>query len=191
MAKTNHARPWERQPGETDAEFQAFQVYRDMTAHGGAYEGQGRNLKKLHKLLQETEGKQARSAAMLGEWHKFRDWKRRCYHFDLHMDSVVLKTTERTLREMRERHIKLAMKMQKASFIELSKLVDQVIRKAKRDPEAISAKELVRFAEIGVKLERLSRGESTEVVKGKLDLSALALGELKQLKALRNKAKKS
>jgi len=135
------------------------------------------------------EGEEPRpSLSALRLWCRDLKWRARAAAYDRHLDRVALDTTEKTIREMHRRHVKLAMKLQDVAGIELEKLAARA-REASRQVKSVSTAELSRFAEMGVKLERLARGESTETVEGRLDLSRLSLEELKTLKALRDKAK--
>ena len=182
---STHPRPWERQSDEPNDAWSAFVQYRDMGTRTGELAGQKRTATKLHGLMREGHRPALRT---LTGWCTDYDWRARAAAYDFHLDRVALDTTEKTIREMHRRHVKLAMRLQDIAGTELEKLAQKAAAAAKQ-VKGVGSGDLARFAEMGVKLERLARGESTETVEGRLDLSRLSLEELKTLKALRDKAK--
>ena len=184
--ESTHRRLWERRADEPDNAFGAFQRYRDMTTRTGPIAGQRRTTTKLHALTEGEPDRWARDTLRM--WCKDYEWRARAAAYDFHLDRLALDTTEKTVREMHQRHVRLAMRLQDIAGTELEKLAHKAREAAKRLKD-VGTGDLVRFAEQGVKLERLARGESTETVEGRLDLSRLSLEDLKALKALRDKAK--
>lgn len=173
--------PWEKRPEETEPAWSAFQAYRETGSHIGETPGR-RSVRGVCKRL-------GGSLKVWYEWSRVHKWKGRARAYDAHLDRVALESTEKAIREMHRRHVKLSLRLQDIAGVELAKLADEARAKAKRLGD-LRPVELARIAETGVKLERLTRGESTENVAGSgLDLSKLSLTELKTLKALREKAK--
>jgi len=173
-------RPWERRASEPDAHWLAFVKYREMGTVLGATPG-----KRMMSKLAKEPG--TPSSKTLTKWARQWEWKARAHAYDRYLDRAALDTTERTLRQMKKRHVKLAMRLQTLATLELEKMVTQA-EKAGRMPDFKSS-EVTKALVEGVKLERLSRGESTEHIEGKLDLKKLSLAELKTLKSLTSKAK--
>ncbi len=185
-----HKRPWERRQDEHDRAWEVVALYRDMGSGIGSATGHRivgvRTMDKLYEVVKDLYDTPP-AASSLRAWSRKFEWRRRCRLYDAHLDRMALATTEKTLREAQRRHVRLAMDMQAAVSPELAKLVREAQASSGR-LEGVSIAELVRLAEVGVKLERLSRGQTTESVEGRLDLSKLSLDELKALKKLKNKA---
>lgn len=172
---------WERLPNENTEQYGKFCAYRDM-----AYtDGRCVNKRSLRKLAVQLNLQAARPLELLSVKY---DWSNRCDAYDRHMEQLAREAQESAIIKMREDHALLA---------------SQMIRKATKrlltiPEDAITASDLVRLADVGVKIERLSRGESTENVGGSVahkgtvkvtmqtehdlaDLSDEELGQLEQL----------
>ena len=185
MAKDQQDRElWEQQPGESGTLFAHFVFYRDMR-----YPKVTRQVKdedgKIKKTTTETvmdgtvpyEKRSLRKTAEALGMNKRTianqsakwDWVRRCEAYDAHVDRMNREANEAAIR--------------------LLTMPD----------DEISAAELARIVDVGVKVERLSRGESTEnqavthtgevEVKrdASLDLSGLSNEELDQFERLLEK----
>lgn len=179
---------WERQPGETAGSFGYFAIYRDMRypkapdgadITDGSVPFQKRSLRKLAAAV----GVNFRNITRINEKN---NWQKRVEAYDAHVDRTVREANEAAIVKMRTEHALLAQ---------------QMIRKATKrlltiPEDQISAAELVRMVDVAVKVERLSRGESTEnqavthngevEVKREtgLDLSGLSNEELEQFEQL-------
>ena len=155
MAKDQQERElWEQQPGETANTFGYFTVYRDMrypkaqdgtAIIDGSVPFQKRSLRKLAAMV----GVNFRNIARHSE---NGDWQKRVEAYDAHVDRTIREANEAAIVKMRTEHALLAQ---------------QMIRKATKrlltiPEDQISAAELVRMVDVAVKVERLSRGESTE-----------------------------
>lgn len=204
MAKDQQERDrdlWEQQPGETATTFAHFAFYRDMrypvtTKQVKDADGNTKTV-PMEPVMDGTIPYEKRSlrktAAHFGM--NFRtiarqseagNWIKRCEAYDAHVDRINRETNEAAIRKMNQEHALLAQ---------------QMIRKATKrlltiQEEQISAAELVRMVDVAVRVERLSRGESTEnqtVTHGGevevkqdagLDLSGLSNEELEQFEQL-------
>jgi len=179
---------WEQQPGETAGSFGYFAIYRDMRypkapdgteITDGSVPFQKRSLRKLAAAV----GVNFRNITRINEKY---NWQKRVEAYDAHVDRTVREANEAAIVKMRTEHALLAQ---------------QMIRKATKrlltiPEDQISAAELVRMVDVAVKVERLSRGESTEnqavthngevEVKREtgLDLSGLSNEELEQFEQL-------
>ena len=179
---------WEQQPGETAGSFGYFAIYRDMRypkapdgteITDGSVPFQKRSLRKLAAAV----GVNFRNITRINEKY---NWQKRVEAYDAHVDRTVREANEAAIVKMRTEHALLAQQMiRKATKRLLTTPEDQ-----------ISAAELVRMVDVAVKVERLSRGESTEnqavthngevEVKREtgLDLSGLSNEELEQFEQL-------
>ncbi|MCD8308905.1 MAG: hypothetical protein LUD19_03540 [Clostridia bacterium] len=149
---------WEMLPTENADQYAKFALYRDM-AYQDAPEAvdekgrvrYGRRLKKrsLRKLAAELGLKAARPLEELSV--KF-DWQSRCEAYDQDLDRRARQAQEEAVIKMREDHALLGAQMIRKATSRLLRIPE----------EEISAGDLIRLADVGVKIERLSRGESTE-----------------------------
>ena len=205
MAKDQQDRElWEQQPGESGTLFAHFVFYRDMrypkvtrqvkdedgkikkttteTVMDGTVPYEKRSLRKTAEALGMNKRTIANQSA---KW----DWVRRCEAYDAHVDRMNREANEAAIRKMKQDHALLAQQMIRKATRRLLTMPD----------DEISAAELARIVDVGVKVERLSRGESTEnqavthtgevEVKREapLDLSGLSNEELDQFERLLEK----
>lgn len=189
---------WEQQEGETSTAFSHFVVYRDMrypkitktagdkttttTVMDGTVPYEKRSLRKVAAAL----GMNFRTIARQSEsW----EWVKRCEAYDAYVDRGIREANEAAIRKMNQEHALLAQQMIRKATRRLLQIPD----------DQISMAELVRMVDVAVKVERLSRGESTEnqavthngeveVKKDTaLDLSELSNEELDQFEQLLEK----
>ena len=139
MAKNTDAKPWERQDGETPKQFEAFCVYRDM--------GEERSLSAVSQKLNKSK-------ALLGRWSAAHKWVERCTDWDNEQDRVARQEQLKAIKKMRERHAKIA----EAGLVKAAQAL------AKMKPEDFKPGDIPRFLEACSKLERLSRGDTSEVI---------------------------
>lgn len=194
--KQNTGELWDQMAGETARNYELFCAYRDMRYDIGTKE-KPRNLPKID-LSRERSIR--RLGEQLGISHKPLEtlsatfkWVERCEAYDKHMMNRAREKNEAELLKMYETHAALGRQLMKKALARLLTI-----------PEGdISAADLVRMADVGVKIERLSRGESTENQKvtgevahsgsvnvqapGAFDLSSLTDEELSELEKLLGK----
>ena len=176
--------PWERIPGETSREYQKFCAYRDMNSSDKPI--RKRSLQRLAKEL-------GLSLDHLKKLSAKNDWVSRAAAYDEYLDELAREQNEAEIIKMRKNHALLASQM-------ITKAAKRLLTMPE---EEITAADLVRLVDVGVKIERLSRGESTEnkqisgeakvigevTVKNpmSLDLSRLSDEELSELEQLLEK----
>lgn len=131
--------PWERTDKESSQSFEAFQVYRDM--------GTDRSLAKVGEQL-------GKSTALMERWSSTHGWRDRAADYDSHLDRLTLKEEAKERIKMAKRHAQQAMMFQNKVLQRLNAL----------DPAELSPNDLIRFFDTSVKIERLSRGDSTESI---------------------------
>ena len=127
----------ERRPGEGQEAFAAFARYRGMGSE-----------RSTARVAQEF----GKSKRLIERWSSRWDWVRRAAEWDRVLDRARRETHLRAITEMAERHAKMAVAVQGRVITRLNQL----------DPAELSPSDLIRWFEISVKIERLSRGEPTE-----------------------------
>ena len=139
MAKNADIKPWERQDGETPKQFEAFVVYRDL--------GEERSLSQVAQKLNKSK-------QLLGRWSSANNWVERCAEWDREQDRIARQEQIKSIKEMRKRHANIATAMLVKSAQALKKI----------PLEEIKPNDISRMVEVGSKLERLSRGDTSEVI---------------------------
>ena len=129
---------WEHQPWESCHAYEAFALYRDM--------GSSRSSARVGKQL-------GKSAALMERWSVEWSWVKRAAVWDEEQDRLLrLAQREEVLRMNRE-HSAVGRLM-------LGKGVERLQMAAAAD---LAITELIRCVEVGSKLERLARGEVTDI----------------------------
>ena len=139
MAKTETIQPWERQPGETTKQFEAFQVYRDMDEE--------RSIRSVAKALDKSKN-------LIGRWSAANNWVDRAAAWDVEKDRLLRIEQQKDIKKMRKRHADIATAMLLKAASALKKIPE----------EEIKAGDISRMVDIASKLERISRGDVGEVV---------------------------
>lgn len=142
-----NAEPWERQTGESVRNYEHFCAYRDMRYLPASGNGLPEPIKKRPRSIRKL-------AAMLGLSRKtiedlstrFR-WVERSDAYDLHILALRHSATEKAYLEMLENHAAVGKLLWKRGIQRLQSLKDGNIK-----PE-----DVIRMADIGVKIERASR----------------------------------
>jgi len=134
-------------------------------------------------------------------------WLARAEAWDEECKRRLLDQHNDQIKSMGDRHIQIAVGMQHAGTRELhawaakvnkadadaAKQVQGTGKKPQRDP-VLTINELIKFITHGINLERLTRGEPSEIARqdatDSLDLSALSVEDLRALKRIHAKAKK-
>ena len=155
MAKDQEERElWEQQPNEPPVAFARFAFYRDMRypkAQDGADVTDG-SIPYEKRSLRRVAAHYNVNPRTIMRQCEVGEWVKRCEAYDRHVDSVNRAANEAAIVKMKSDHALLAQ---------------QMIRKATKrlltiPEDQIGAAELVRMVDVAVKVERLSRGESTE-----------------------------
>lgn len=132
---------WDRQQDESSTAFMWFARYRDM--------GPERSLAKLG----QTYGKTGAYTSQLETWSVANNWVKRAAAWDSHVDCIVQERNIEQIVAMRERHVKVAVALQNKVLQRLQTM----------NPDELTPSNLIRWFEIAVKIERLSRGELARV----------------------------
>ena len=140
---------WMRQPGESERQYYYFQQYL-------AQERGERNLVTLSKTLKKA-------LPYIRKLSMHYRWLRRAQAYDDRQDEIMFKAIEKERIEMTKRHVRMAMGMQAVGAHKLKLMQDAV--KENKDVSELTIDDMCRMVELGCRLERLSRGEPTDVTK--------------------------
>jgi len=142
----NERQPWDRQIGESSKAYSHYCIYRDM--------GVSRSLRHMAGLPGCTSVRR-----QLNRWSSRWGWVERCQKYDDHLLHQDRLRQEKERRDMVSRHAKIAVLSQNLVVKGIEKLVAEV-EQGRRD---LSASDASRLLDVAVKIERLSRGEPTEI----------------------------
>lgn len=138
-------RAWDRLPGESSKAYHHFCLYRDM--------GASRSLRKMAK-----DGVCGAKLGQLERWSSNWRWVERCQKYDDYLDYQDRLQQEKDRREMHKRHAKMGMLAQSLAVRKLEKMANRI----EQDEERVPPGEAARILDIGVKVERQARGESSD-----------------------------
>ena len=132
MPKRNDTKPWERQEGESVKAFEAFTVYLEM--------GDERSIREVAQRL-------AKSRTLIGRWSVTYQWGERVAAFDADVQRKAHAKAVKKRRNMVDRHISIALKMQEKALMALEQM----------DPADIDPKNLIAMLREATKLEQEMR----------------------------------
>ncbi|MDF2787670.1 MAG: hypothetical protein K0S80_768 [Neobacillus sp.] len=143
---------YERLEGESKQAFEGFVVYRNL--------GLTRNLKDVGKKL-------GKNHSLIKRWSSHHNWVERARAFDEEMDRKAILENEQLRKQMIKDHAEVSRQL----LFKVKEAVEHI------KPENLSPYEIAKLLEIAMKVERLSRGESTDIseinhsgeVSGKVD----------------------
>jgi len=134
---------WERQKDESSKAYAAFCVYRDLGPE-----------RSLDKALSEANKKPTNRRHWSRWMEKYR-WYERAQAYDDYIERKMRKENEKKILDMSDRHARLAVVLQQKIAQRLQEI----------DPSELSPADIARWLDVATKLERLSRGEPTEIGK--------------------------
>jgi hypothetical protein len=139
--------PWDRQPNESSKSYQAFCAYRDA--------GPQRSRRKL-----VAEGKTAARLRQLMNWCSRHGWVARAEAYDDYTERLLRFENERDRRNMLRRHANVAVLGQSVAITALQRILNEM----NEDPtRKLTPRDAGFLLDIGVRVERLSRGEPSEI----------------------------
>ena len=142
---------WEKQPKESSKAYFSFCNYRDL----GPERSVEKTARKQGKKIPKDGGNRTLEA-----WCTKFNWVSRAAAYDDYIERRKREENEKMIIEMSERHAKLAVAFQQRLAQRLSSL----------EPSEITPGDMARWLDIATKIERLSRGEPTEI--GKQEVQA-------------------
>lgn len=133
--------PWEKQPDETDPAFAAFVVHRDM----GLLRSNSKTAKAVHKSKRLIDG-----------WSSKYSWRIRVNAWDAEVDRIDRLELLDARRQMRDRHVTLAVDLQEKVIGVLDQFEDdpELAARLLADPNSVA-----RWVDVATKLERAALGE--------------------------------
>lgn len=137
-------KPWERQKGESEKAYEAFVTYRDMGE------------KRTFAAVAEKLGK---SDTLIRRWKERWDWQERVRAYDNDLEKEARARAVKDRRDMVDRHINIAMQLQKKALQALKDL----------SVEDMTPKDIKEYIKMATDLERLNRTLEEEAGKGKGD----------------------
>ncbi len=135
-------KPWERQEGESDKAYEAFATYRDMGSE---------------RTVTAVANKLSKSRQLIERWKGKYNWSERVRLYDNELEKQAFAKAVRERKNMNDRHIKIAMQMQKKALEAL-----QVM-----SADDMSPRDIKDFIKIATELERLNRTLEEESGKDK------------------------
>ena len=136
---------FERQPEESDPQWDSFITYRDMKE---------RSLEKVSKKL-------GKSRHLMERWSSANDWRTRVEAWDMEVDRRRRRTELDAVEEMRRRQLQLATSVQGLGAMELQKII--VASQQSPNMPILSADQILRLVTEGIKLERINRDQPGEI----------------------------
>jgi hypothetical protein len=130
--------PWDRRGNETTQAFEAFASYRDMGVH------------RSNARVGQALGK---STTLMDRWSTRHEWVHRAATFDARKDAVQTAAAIDEVGAMARRHAGIAFAIIAKAY---HKLKDA-------DADEFTVETAVKAIDLGVRIERISRGESTEI----------------------------
>ena len=144
MPKRNDTKPWERQEGESVKAFEAFTVYLEM--------GDERSIREVAQRL-------AKSRTLIGRWSVTYQWVERVAAFDADVQRKAHAKAVKKRRNMVDRHISIALKMQEKALMALEQM----------DPADIDPKNLIAMLREATKLEQEMRTAAVDERRAAID----------------------
>lgn len=163
----NDPKPWERQPGEPDDAFRHFTTYRDMPLP-----------RKLDRRIPNVH------ITKLVDFYRDWNWKVRCSAYDDYLSAFAVQEYEDILahgaKEAAVQHMGLLNDAKELAAIELRKWLVTARAAGDGSTSLLRMGDLTKLIEGAIKLDRLVRGEATEIVEQN-ELTNLTDDELREL----------
>lgn len=144
--------PWEKAKGERARDYHLFDQFLAL--------GPDRSVRELHRRLGGSLG---RIGTRASRWR----WHERAELYDAEQVRVRRSAEEKARVEMGERHAQIAMGLQQRALARLQQI----------QPESLDARDVARFLDVATRLERLARGEPTEITENEHRHSVKALSD--------------
>ncbi len=168
-------KPWARQPFDGELGWSLFSDYLMLPLP-----------RKTQELAKRRGLAWTQIETLAAEGH----WKARAAYWDDHLaeirTSTIERVTEETAEEVAKRQLSLTRAMQRLAAAEIAAL--ERAQGPDAMPGTIPARDAMRFAVNGIRLERLIMGESTDRTETIPDVSGLSLEELREARRLQEKA---
>ena len=146
---------WDRQSGETNRAYNAFLSYRDMGP-----------LRSLRKAADKFYGiKSVSKANQFLRWSTANNWVARCEAWDMEQERDREKRQREEIRAMDDRQASHGKNLQEIAVSNIYAITGHVAKNGKGEiiNATINVEEARKLFESGVKVERLGRGEASEI----------------------------
>lgn len=157
--------PWERQKGETAAAFHNFALYRDLGPH--------RSISKVALDRKVNADNLKKQSAKWG-------WVSRAEAYDDHVDATLreARDTERVRLERAQLGlgsaiVGLALRRINGAAAAMSADGEPIEAVARLDPNEMDAGDVIRAAEVGVRIQRIASGLPTDLIRGSVTVSTV------------------
>lgn len=150
----NTPEPWERQAGEAERAYHAFEVYRDL---------------EEERSFVKTANAEGLSQKTIEYYASRNAWSERVLAYDNYMVRARILERRKNIQRMQERHVNMAMMFQNRVAERLRTL----------NADDLSVDQTAKWFEIAVKIERQARGEEGDQPQVQVNIgqpSAQALG---------------
>lgn len=132
MPRHADSKPWERQERESAKAYEAFTVYLNM--------GRERTIRSVAQQLHK-------SSTLIGRWSRTFGWVERVAAYDAELQRAAHEEALKKSRQMTQRHIKAALKLQEKALDALEKT----------DPAEMDPKTILAFIRESTRMEREAR----------------------------------
>jgi hypothetical protein len=170
----DHSPSWERSADESEEAWEAFVLYRDM--------GVERSIRLVAQQLGKSEG-------LLQGWSSKHEWVRRAAYWDNEQDRVRREAQLEEIAEMSRRQATQAQAGQTVMMQPFLALIEK-IRSQQLDLSAMGQDDLYALAlqaSLGyrrmVEIERLARGEPTDIISSEVSVQHRVIQERLELAA--------
>jgi hypothetical protein len=153
--------PWDQQPKEGPEAFQAFSFYRDA--------GDERSIRGVAAAL-------GKSATLIARWSSTHGWVGRIRAWNHHSDRIKQRAFMAELEKMASRQAQQGAMVQGLGMQGIQHYVKRwrlEVAKAEQDPEyepyfPLNPDQVLRFVEVGMRMERVARGEPDVAVEHRM-----------------------
>lgn len=143
--------PWEKTRGETPASYKAFRQYLEMPSP-----------RRISDVV-EALGKKPNYRQVFYKWAEKHFWYERASAYDINQQRVADEAELDAIREMRKRHVRDAVGAQRTALEALASI----------NPTELDPNDIIKWLSEGQKMERLARGEPTEIQQQSISLLSL------------------
>lgn len=151
----NELKPWERQPGETEASYNYFKCFLQLGAN------------RTHEMLaREINISTSQIRKISARWN----WVERCSKHGDEMSRVWYEEQKKAIKDMAKRHVQQSMMYQRALTLPVEELMKREKNPSHEKFAKIDQDKLFRLVAAGadafckvVTVERISRGEPGEI----------------------------
>jgi hypothetical protein len=130
-----------------------------------------------------------KSDTLIERWGRDWNWRERVRQWDNEIAEKVKESAQKTATEMMQRHIKIAIQLQAKAVTALNQI----------PADEMTARDVAALMKLGVDMERITRGEPTEVTDGRTEVkgrvtiasdpySELSVEELRKLAKIANES---